>query len=313
VHQRQGAWDEAEREAARVCGDVGRLHIAATAKAHYQVGEIRRLRGDLDGAEAAYVQAHALGRDPQPGLALLRLAQGRGAQAARSIRAALLAEQNRFMRATLRAAQVEIALAAGSHEEARTAARELDEIAACYRSCGLELAACHARGALLLAEGKPAAALPVLRDACRAWSEVCAPYDCARVRVLLVRTYRLLDDADAAARELDAAIGTFERLGAAADLERALSLRGGRALPRGLTAREAEVLGLVAEGRSNKAIARELALSDRTVARHLANIFGKLGVSSRTSAAAFAFEHGLTHPPDAAAGQATSRGRHGQS
>jgi DNA-binding CsgD family transcriptional regulator len=300
VHQQSGAWDEAEREAARVCAELGGLHVAAAAKAHYQVGEIRRLRGDLAGAEAAYQEAHALGRDPQPGLALLRLSQGRAEVASVSIRTALLAERNRLVRARLLAAQVEIALATGDPDQARAASGELDGIAALYGTCGIEVTARHARGAILLAEGRPHEALPVLRDACRSWSDVDAPYDCARVRLLLVHAYRLLGDEDAAARELEVAVTALERLGAVTDLEVATELRGAREPPGGLTPREGEVLALVASGRTNKAIARELGLSERTIARHLANTFAKLGVASRTAAAAFAFEHGLAEPSAAA-------------
>jgi DNA-binding CsgD family transcriptional regulator len=295
LQQLSGAWDEAEREAERVCTELGRLHVAATAKAHYQVGEIRRLRGDFSGAEAAYGKAHALGRDPQPGLALLRLAQGRTGVAAASIRTALLAEGNRLARAGLRAAQVEIALAAGSPDQAREAASELDEIAGLYASSGLKVAARHARGAILLAEGRPLEALPVLRGACMAWSDVGVPYDCARIRLLLGHVYRLLGDEDAAARELDLAVAVFERLGAVCDLRSAHRLAAEARRPAGLTPRECEVLALVASGRTNKAIARALELSDRTVARHLSNIFAKLGVTTRTAAAAIAHQYGLAH------------------
>jgi DNA-binding CsgD family transcriptional regulator len=195
--------------------------------------------------------------------------------------------------AVLPAAQVEIALAAGDIDEAGQAADELDEVAAVYGSCGIEVAARHARGALLLADERPDAALPVLRDACRAWSDVDAPYDCARVRILLVRAYRQLGDQDAADRELEVAIAAFDRLGAVSESKRARELRSEHQLPGGLTPREIEVLTLVAGGRTNKSIARSLAVSEKTVARHLANVFAKLGVSSRTAAAAFAFENGL--------------------
>jgi DNA-binding CsgD family transcriptional regulator len=293
VRQLTGAWDEAEREAEQVCIELANLHTAAAAKAHYQVGEIRRLRGDVDGAEHAYQEAHALGRDPQPGLALLRLAQGRADAAAASIRAALLAERNRLLRAGLRGAQVEIALAIGATDEAREAAADLKAIALQYGSCGLEVAARHATGAVLLAAGQPEEALPVLRDACRDWSELAAPYDCARVRVLLAKVYRLLGDEDSAARELQVARESFDRLGAAHDLVEEADGSGGAKPPGGLTPREIDVLAQVAAGKTNRVIARTLSISEKTVARHLANIFDKLGVKTRTAAAAFAFGHGL--------------------
>jgi DNA-binding CsgD family transcriptional regulator len=297
VLQRKGAWAQAEREAAQVCQDLAEIQISGAAEGHYQVGELRRLRGDLAGAEAAYREAHRLGRDPQPGLALLRLAQGRAPAAAASVRAALAAVvHDRLARAWLCAAQVEIALAAGQPEVAARACEELERTASTYGSSGLESAALQARGAVLLAGGRAEAALPTLRAACRRWQELDAPYDAARVRVALAGAYRALDDGDAAALELDAAEAVFERLGAAPDAARVHALRGRPALPGGLTDREAEVLALVAAGRSNREIAEALVLSSKTVARHLSNIFAKLGVASRTQAAAYAFEHGLATP-----------------
>jgi DNA-binding CsgD family transcriptional regulator len=279
VLQRRGAWAQAEREAAQVCQDLAELQVAGAAEGHYQVGELRRLRGDLAGAEAAYREAHRLGRDPQPGLALLRLAQGRAPAAAASVRAALAAvAHDRLARARLCAAQVEIALAAAQPEVAARACEELERTASTNGSSGLE------------------AALPTLRAGCRRWQELDAPYDAARVRVALAGAYRALGDGDAAALELDAAEATFERLGAAPDTARVRALRGRAALPGGLTEREAEVLALVAAGRSNREIAEALVLSSKTVARHLSNIFAKLGVASRTQAAAYAFEHGLATP-----------------
>jgi DNA-binding NarL/FixJ family response regulator len=297
VLQRTGAWAQAEREAAQVCLDLAELQVSGAAEGHYQVGELRRLRGDLAGAEAAYRQAHRLGRDPQPGLALLRLAQGRAPAAAASVRAALAAVvHDRLARARLCAAQVEIALAAAQPEVAARACEELERTASTYGSSGLEAAALQARGAVLLAGGRVEAALPTLRAACQRWQELDAPYDAARVRLALAEAYRALGDGDAAALELDAAEATFERLGAAPDAATVRALRGRPALPGGLTEREAQVLALVAAGRSNREIAEALVLSSKTVARHLSNIFAKLGVASRTQAAAYAFEHGLATP-----------------
>jgi DNA-binding NarL/FixJ family response regulator len=258
------------------------------------VGEVRRLRGDLAGAEEAFRQAHALGRDPQPGLAMLRLAHGQVTAALASIRATLAAERSdRLARARLCAAQVEIALEAGDIEAARLASEELTETANIYHSSGLEAAAPQAQGAVLLADGRPADALQALRLACLRWQQLNAPYEAARVRLLLARAYDALGNRDAATLELDAAEAVFTRLGAAPDAKRTASLRSRTRLPDGLTEREAEVLALVAAGKTNREIADALVISEKTVARHLSNIFTKLDLPSRTAAAAYAFEHGL--------------------
>jgi DNA-binding NarL/FixJ family response regulator len=156
----------------------------------------------------------------------------------------------------------------------------------------------HARGAVGLAEGRPDVGLPALRKACRRWRELNADYDASRVCVLLARAYAFLGDSDSAQRELETAAEAFERLGAIPDLKTVTALRRADALPGGLTKREVEVLRLVAVGRSNKEIARSLSISEKTVARHLANIFTRLGVSSRTEAAAFAFQNDLVAPGD---------------
>jgi len=225
------------------------------------------------------------------------LAQGRAGAASASIRAALTAvTHDRLARARLCAALVEVALAAGERETAREACEELNQTASTYGSSGLEAAALQARGALVLAEGRPEAALQTLRAAHRRWQELDAPYDAARVRLLLATTYQALGDGDAAALELDEAEAVFDRLGATLDSGRMPALRGRPVLPDGLTEREAEVLALVAAGRSNREIAAALVLSQKTVARHLSNIFAKIDVTSRTQAAAYAYEHGLATP-----------------
>jgi ATP/maltotriose-dependent transcriptional regulator MalT len=294
VFQAHGAWDQAELEAARVCEELAEFDVGTVAEGYYQVGEVHRLRGNLARAEEAYRQAHERGRDPMPGLALLRLAQGRVEAAAAAIRAALTtAARDRLARAGLCAAQVEIALAGDDIEAARLAAAEVEETAGIYRSSGLEAAAPQARGAVLLAEGRAAEALPALRTACLRWRQLNAPYQVARVRVLLARAYRALGDDDAAGLELDAAEAVFARLGAAPDAQRIADVRGQRRLPGGLSEREVQVLALVAAGRTNREIAGSLVISEKTVARHLSNIFTKLDLSSRTAAAAYAFEHGL--------------------
>jgi ATP/maltotriose-dependent transcriptional regulator MalT len=297
VLQVTGAWEQAELEALRVCEDLAGIDVIAAAEGHYQLGELRRLRGDLSGAEVSYQQAHERGRDPQPGLALLRLAQGNLDAASASIHTALVAEtHNRLARTPLCAAQVEIALAAGSPDVAQRACEEVEATASVFESSGLQATALQCRGAVVLAEGRPEEALPILRAACRCWRELRASYNASKVCVLLAKAYSDLGDADASQRELDAAITEFDRLGAVPDARQVVGLRVRGRHPDGLTAREAEVLALVATGLSNREVARTLSLSEKTVARHLSNIFTKLNVGSRTEAAGYAFAHGLATP-----------------
>jgi ATP/maltotriose-dependent transcriptional regulator MalT len=294
VLQAGGDWPASEQEAARVCADLADIAGAAAAEGHYQLGELARLRGDLGAAERAYLRAHGLGRDPQPGLALLRVAQGRLDAGAASLRAALLVvTANPLARARLRVAQAEIALLAGDLATADEAVEEVARVAESHASPGFRAAARHWQGALLLARERPAEAVPCLHDACTAWRELQAPYDCARARVVLADAYRQLGDADGAELELSAAAEAFARLGAAPDAA-AVALRCGTDLPpRGLTDRELEVLGLLAAGLSNREISERLVISGKTVARHLSNIFTKLEVGTRTAAAAWAHQHDL--------------------
>lgn len=289
VHQLRGAWERAEQDALRVCDELAGISIANVAEGWYQVAEIRRLRGDLPGAEEAYREAHQNGRDPQPGLALLRLAQGRVATAAASIESALAARPaDRLARAPLLVAQVEVTLAGKEQAVARQAADELALIAGAFGSSGLEAASCQAVGSVLLAEGDAAAALPVLRDALARWRALEAPFEAAIVRRRLARAYDALGDHDAAQLEREVATTSLTQLGAPTR-ESSTRQRSD-----GLSPRELEVLGLVATGRTNRQVADQLIISEKTVARHLSNIFAKLELSSRTEAAAYAFEHGLT-------------------
>lgn len=300
VFQRQGAWQHAEREVTRVGAELEGVHVGTVAEAHYELGETRRLRGDLPGAEASFRRAHELGRDPQPGLAQLRSAQGRKDAACASLRAALAERaDDRLGRVGLCAALVEVALSAGQAEPARAAAAELRATASAYGSTGLEALAQRAHGAVLVADGQAHEALAWLRTACRLWQDLEAPYDTARTRLLLAEAYRSLDDEDQAVLELDAAQAAFEELGALPDLRRVSQLRGGSTLPDGLSRREVEVLRLVATGKTNHEIAAELYISDKTVARHVVNIYLKLDVSSRAAATAYAFDHGLVRPATA--------------
>jgi DNA-binding NarL/FixJ family response regulator len=286
VHTWRGAWDLAEREARLVCADLADIQPSSAAEAHYQLGEIRRLRGDLAGTEQAYDAARHLGGDTQPGLAMLHLAREQFDVAVASINAAVAAAPDPLTRARLRAAQTEIALADGDTATADAASTDLAEIAETFGSSGLLAMAEQARGAVQLASGSPDRALRLLHEALRRWQAVEAHHECASVRLLLSRAYRTLGDSDSAAREQATAAATLARLGVPAHVTRP-------AVPGGLTTREAEVLALVAAGKSNREVAAALVVSEKTVARHLSNIFNKLGVSSRTAATAFAFEHGL--------------------
>ena len=292
----RGAWDQALEEARRAGGRcVQGNNRRAAGEASYLEGEVHRLRGDFSAAEDAYREASQRGREPQPGLALLRLAQGEAGAAATSIRRVLAETTERPARAGLLPAAVEIMLSAGEADEARGACDELEGIAADYEGGILDAVAAQARGALLLAEGDAERALVVLRRAAQCWQELDAPYEAARARALVARGCRALGDEDAATMELAAARLAFTELGAAPALAEIDALGEPAAAndAHGLTARELEVLRLVAAGRTNKAIAAELVLSERTVERHVSNIFAKLGLSSRSAATAFAYEHEL--------------------
>lgn len=296
-----GAWGEAIEEAERAAAYAPKAEADTAADSFYQQGEIHRLRGDFEAAERAYRAASQFGRDAQPGLGLLRLAQGRSADALMAVRRALSSTSNRLQRARLLPAAVEIALAAGELNDARSARDELATLAGDVATPVLGAMAAHARGAVALADRHAAAAIEPLRHALQVWNEVGAPYIAARLRVLLADAYRALGDLDSAGLEIELARETFTTLGAAPDLG-ALGAEtahdGGGvdlqpALAGGLSARELEVLRLVSTGKTNKVIAHQLYLSEKTVDRHVSNIFVKLNVASRAAATAYAYQHGL--------------------
>ena len=295
IKQRRGAWQDALDEArlARTRSEEA-MNRAATGQALYQQGELLRLQGDFAASEAAYRDAHAYGREPQPGLALLRLSQGDAEAAAAAIRRALGEASEPLQRAGLLPAYAEIMLVVGNVEEARDAGRELEEIAAASERPMLGAIAAHVRGAVELAEGDAEAALFSLRRAWQVWQDLEAPYEAARTRVLVGLACRVLGDDDSATLELEAARDVFEQLGAAPDVARVdAHIAPAPVNTHGLSPRELEVLRLVAAGNTNREIASILVVSEHTVARHVQNIFAKLGVSSRTAAGAFAFEHDL--------------------
>lgn len=296
ILQLQGAWREALEEAERAAEKLPRSHSAeAAADASYQKAEIHRLRGEYPAAEEAYRNASRLGREPQPGLALLRLARGDGEAAAAAIRHVVGATREAFARTRYLPAAVEILLAADDVEGARGAARNLEEIAASARNEILDAMAAHARGAVSFAEGDAQAAIEPLRDAFATWRQIGAPYLAARMRVQIALAYRTLGDRDGARMELDAARTVFRELGAAPDLARidALDADESSHRPFGLTPRELEVLRLVASGKTNKAISSELFVSEKTIDRHVSNIFNKIDVNTRAAATAFAYQHQL--------------------
>jgi len=255
-------------------------------------GDVLRIRGELGDAEVAYKQSADLGHDPQPGLSLAWLARGRTTAAVSAVRRLLAEVQAPVHRSRLLPAAVEVLLAAGQLEEAQRVSAELTGIASAFGGVALGAMAAYARASIDIAAGEAAEAVREAREACRLWGEIACSYEVARSRVILARALREFGDEDSATGELDAARAAFAELGAAPALEEVDRLRR-RSAPGGLTERELEVLKLVAQGHGNPEIARVLYLSQKTVARHLSNIFVKLNVSSRTAAAAYAHEHHL--------------------
>ena len=294
IMQLQGHWDQAFEEARRV-SVAGVLNRRASSAALYVQGELHRLRGEFDAAEEAYRLATRQGSAAQSGIALLRLAQGKLDAALAAIRRVSEETDAPLDRTVLLPAHVEIALAAGELEEAARAADELAAIASIQGSESLDALSAYARGAVALARGEAAEALTSLRESSRVWLGLEAPYEEARARVLVGLACRELGDHDGAALELDAARTAFDELGARPDLARVAALAGSQgARDRyALSPRELEVLRLLASGETNRAIAGVLVLSERTVDRHVSNIYAKLGVSSRAAATARAYEEKL--------------------
>jgi DNA-binding CsgD family transcriptional regulator len=291
-----GAWSDAIEEARRARDWLaGPPPEPAVGEALYQQAELHRLRGAFAEAEAAYREAATWGRRPEPGLALLRLAQGRLDAALAAIRRALDENRDPVARPRLLGPLVEIALAKGDIPAARAAAEELTTIADQAGAPLLQAMALRADGAIRLASDDAKGALIPLRRAWEAWNTADAPYESARVRVLIALACRQVGDEDAAEMELEAARSAFAALEAAPDLAALdrLTAAAARRSPGGLSPRELEILQGLAAGKSNRAIAAELVISERTVDRHVSNIFAKLDVSSRAAATAYAYEHGM--------------------
>jgi DNA-binding CsgD family transcriptional regulator len=296
LSQLRGRWDEAIDLTERASQEpIAAADPSAGAAAAYALGEILRLRGEVADAQVAYHEAHRLGMDPQPGLALLRLAQGDVKAGMAAIGRVVLETTGPLDRARLLPGQVEILLASGDLATAADAAGELVNVALAHGSPALHARAQQARGATLLAQGDAAAALSALRDAARVWHRFNLPYDEARCRTLIARSCVMLGDADAAALEVDLARTMFASLGARPDLAQVESVPV-TARPKStyeLTRRELEVLRLLATGLTNREIAHELTVSVRTVDTHVGSILAKLAVSSRAAATAFAHRHHL--------------------
>jgi DNA-binding NarL/FixJ family response regulator len=295
VQSLQGDWVAAEQGALRAAEELAPFGDYLIAESQYLAGEIRRLRGDYAGAEEAFRRAHQYGHDVQPGLGLLRLAQGDADAAAAGLRLALAGGPTvPVRRGRILAAHVQVELRRGEVEAAAESAAELARLADASGARLLRAMAAVAEGAVKMARDDFSKVFQLLKDACAICMELSCPYEAAEARVLIGQAARSMGDEEAARLELGAARAIFERLGAAPDVQRVDALlQPATSSPGGLTAREVEVLRLVAHGSSNRAIATELFISEHTVARHLSNIFRKLGVTSRSAATSFAYEHRL--------------------
>ena len=294
IMQLRGTWPDAEAEARKACADLIGVHAFTAARAYYEIAEIKRLTGDYEGAQELYGKAHQLGWDAQPGLARLRVAQGRVDAAVAGLRRALGEAKDPLIRASLLPHQIDVALVAGDGDTATRASDELTALALQYRSPIMSAYAAEGRGALLLSKGDADAATPELRQAITAWMHLDCLYELARARTLMADALVALGDQDGANLELEAARDSFEQLGAEPDARLVRDKMGRSQSAGGLSPREMEVLRLVAAGRSNKEIAADLFISENTVARHVQNIFAKLGVASRSAATSLALKEGLT-------------------
>lgn len=292
-----GEWREAMTQIGRARYRLSQPPIQpAVGAAIYQEAELRRLRGQLQLAEEAYGQASARGHDPQPGLAQLRLAQGDVEAAVAGLRRALDEAAGHERRPRLLSAYVDATLVAGDLRAADEAAQELTGLANDNDVAFLQAIAMYATAAVGLASDDASSALRDARRAWTIWHGFGAPYEAARARVLIGKACLAMGDHDSARLELEAARRAFQQLGAKTDL---VGLDGsartsGEEVPGGLTRREVEVLCMVAKGGTNRTVAEQLYLSEKTVARHLSNIYSKLGVSSRAAATSWAYEHDLT-------------------
>ena len=286
----EGAWESVEQELGGHSADLVGAHGWLAGDGYYALGEVRRLRGDAAGARASYADARSLNHSALPGAALLLAAEGRPEDALGALRVGL-ADATRLGRAGMLLAAVEVALAQGEGSYAETLADELEETAAWFGTPGLRARAAQARAALLLADGRYGDAVPLLDAAALVYRDQRHRHALASVHEALATAHRAAGDPTRADAEAATALAIYTRLGAGPDVER-LSARGDR--PCGLTDREAEVLAKVASGATNREVAAALVISEKTVGRHLANIFTKVGVGTRTAAAAWARDNGVS-------------------
>jgi len=298
ILQMTGDWPRAMEEADRACRWLSSRTETTAGRAQYQKGELHRLTGDFDAADRCYARAQQLGFDPQPGLALLRMAEGKANAAAVSIRAACGASYTTSPsnsdpeRLRLLGPSVEICLSAGETEYAIAAAEELSGWAGTFEAPLLRATSAQATGTVLAATGQHDPALNQLSEALDLWQSLAMPYEAARTRARLSALYHALGADDLAETHCLVAWATFRDLGAVGDLSSMPALQHGGS-PFGLTDRQIDVLHLLSAGRTNREIAEQLGISEHTVARHVSNIFDKTGVSSRTAAASFAHRKGL--------------------
>jgi DNA-binding CsgD family transcriptional regulator len=296
ILQLHGKWQEALEEAQQVCDRFSQLNPKLeVAAAYYQMAEVYRLRGEFEAAEEAYRRAGSWREVARSGMALLRLAQGQITAASTAIRRIVEDVREPASRARILDCYVEICLAAGDIADARQAAGELLTIAGKIDAPFLHALSKRAKGAVLLTEKDPKPALVLLRESLGIWRDLNAPYEVARTRVLIANACDELDDRDSATLELELALEVFEQLSASPDcavIEHLLQKRSKQRFGL-LSSRELEVLKLVAAGRSNRAIAGTLDISEKTVARHISNIFNKLDLSSRAAATAYAYQNQL--------------------
>jgi DNA-binding CsgD family transcriptional regulator len=289
-----GDWSEALDEMQRACELLSHPPgEPAAGEAFYGLADLYRLRGEYTQAEKLYQEANKWGRKPQPGLALVRLAQRQYEAAAASAQHTLDEAKNPLQRIKIIPAYIEIMIAAGNTKHARLAAGELSALTEKYNATYVQALSAFCQGSVLLDEGNYRESLKILRHSCDLWTELNAPYESSRVRLLMGIAYRQDGDEDSASLELTAAQWVFRELDATLDLKRAESLIKENSAQdlHGLTLRELQVLRLISAGETNKTIANKLFISEKTVERHISNIFNKLAVSSRTAATAYAIKH----------------------